>query len=184
MPRLGLSEILENTAKQPTVAQQGEYIRANFNPTLGKLIQYAYDPMYVWDLPEGSPPYKPNQFLDQESNLYSETRRLYIFMKGTGDHVPPVKKELNFIQMLENLSKADAELLLEIKEKRLPFGITEQFVREHLPGLLSEPAPQKAAPEPIFQPTLVVDTAQENDVPAKPARTRKSVARKSKPAEA
>lgn len=198
--RLGLSEILKYTSEQPTVQQQGEYIRQNFNPTLGKLIQYAYDPMYQWDLPEGTPPYTPNQFLDQESNLYTETRRLYIFFKGTGDHVPLKIKEKNFIQLLENLSAADADLLISIKNHQLPYGITADFIRSQLPGLLSDPVPQrvsnsdKGAGEDTsatfqYKPKPTKSTKPSNNkssavgVTKKKATSRKSVANKTKPSD-
>lgn len=141
MARQGLSEILEETTKQ-SPEHQGEYLRRQWNPTLGQLIRYAYDGTFEWDLPEGEPPYTPNQFLDQESNLYTETRRLYVFMKGTGDHVPQSRKEMLFVQLLESLSKADAILLCKIKDGSLPYGITQEFIIKELPGQLVAPRGQ------------------------------------------
>lgn len=138
MARLGLSEILEKTSQQATQAEQGEFLRRNWNPTMGLVVRYAYDPSLEWDLPEGTPPYVENKFLGQESNLYGEMRRMYIFMKGTGDHVSQSKKETNFVQLLENLSKEDAALVAAMKDGVLPFGITPEFIRAELPGLLPD----------------------------------------------
>lgn len=155
MARQGLSEILEETSKQdPEFA--GEYLRAHWNPTLGQLIRYAYDATFQWDLPEGTPPYTVNQYLDQESNLYSEVRRLYVFMKGSGDHVPQRRKELLFVQLLESLSKADAELLCQVKDRTLPYGISIDFIVRELPGQLASPISQ----EPVAEVTQTNETFQ------------------------
>ena len=48
-----------------------------------------------------------------------------------------VKREQLFIELLENVTPADAKLLCAIKDKKLPWkGIDESMVREAFPGLL------------------------------------------------
>jgi hypothetical protein len=152
--KLSIGEIFKNASELPE-DQQLNYFRSNFSPALGKIIEYALEPGIVWDLPTGTPPYKDNELTEQESNLYSEIRRLYIFHKGTGDHVAAAKKELNFIQLLENVTVLDAKVLLAIKEKTLPYGFTRKQMVEIFPGLLTElqeePKPQAKpiASEPV-----------------------------------
>jgi hypothetical protein len=44
-----------------------------------------------------------------------------------------------FIEFLEALAPADAELIVSIKEKKLPYkGLTEDIVRAAFPGLLPD----------------------------------------------
>jgi hypothetical protein len=188
MAKLGLSEILEQTSQQPE-GERGEFLRRNWNPTLGQLIRYAYDSVFKWNLPAGDPPYTPNEYLDQESNLYNETRRLYVFMEGSGDHVPQARKELLFIQLLESLSKADAKLLVDIKEGRLPYGITEEFIIKELPGQLVSPRSEVEQPQPVFPETsdtadesvedpVVEDGPTDEPTPAKKPATKRKTKRK------
>lgn len=187
MARIGLSEILEKTSQQLEEAR-GEYIRKHWNPSLGQLIRFAYDATFQWNLPEGHPPYVENPHLDQESNLYTELKRMYIFMKGSGDHIPQFKKELLFGGMLESLSRADAKLLIAAKDGVLPYGITQAFVLQELPGQLQHPrtevevaevAVNEPFPEAVAE-VLFVDTPP----PAKPTPKKvpaKKVAPKRKP---
>jgi len=126
---------------------QIKFMRENFSQALGKMVEYALEPEYVWDLPPGTPPYKVNKFVDQESNLYTDVRRMYIFMKDQGSHVSPIKKEVNFVQMLENVSPDDAIFLLHAKAKSLPFGWTAERIREVYPGLIYDTTVEQPAPD-------------------------------------
>ena len=162
----------------PTEEEQGAFIRKNFNETLRQWLKVAFLPEYVFDLPEGAPPYTPSAYLDQESNLYSETRRLYIFMVGSGDHVKQKQKESNFVQLLENLSPDDAVFLLAVKEKSLPFGFDRGFIERQLPNLLppllgEEVAEQPAeSPQPSVVESGTVPTAPTSEKVSEPAKKR------------
>lgn len=134
--RLGVGELFRKAREIENEEQRIDFMRKHFSPPVGKMIEYALEPEYDWDLPPGRPPFNKNGFVDQHSNLYSEIRRLYIFMKDTGKHVPRLKKETNFIQLLENVDGDDAEFLLHAKEKSLPFGFTADEIRKIYPGLI------------------------------------------------
>jgi hypothetical protein len=84
-------------------------------------------------------PYKPCEFLDQEGRLYAELRRLYLFIEGGNPSLTKVKREYLFIQLLESIDKQDAELLVAVKDKKLPYkGLTASVVKKAFPGLLPE----------------------------------------------
>jgi hypothetical protein len=71
--------------------------------------------------------------------LYSETRRLYIFIEGGNPNIPRVKREALFIAMLESLAPADAKLICAAKDKKLPYkGLTVKLINEAFPGLINE----------------------------------------------
>lgn len=135
--RKSVAEILEEASKITKKEERIEFIRANANPTLGKILQWAYDPRIKWLLPEGKVPYNPTKYLDQEGNLYNEARRLYLFVEGGNPNLKPVRREFLFIQLLEALSPKEAELLAAVKDKKIPYkGITAKFVEEAFPGLI------------------------------------------------
>jgi hypothetical protein len=71
--------------------------------------------------------------------LYTEARRLYLFLKGGNPNLTSFRRETLYITLLETVHPDDAKLLLAIKEKKLPYkGLTLNFIKEALPGLIDE----------------------------------------------
>ena len=107
------------------------------NQLMKLLLQYTFDPNIKFALPEGKPPYKPCEVLDNENMLYLEQRRLYLFLEGGNPDLNDLRRETLFVQLLESIVPADAELLIAVKDKKMPYkGITEKIVREAFPRLL------------------------------------------------
>ena len=134
--QIGLGEFLEKVSKLKLRQEKIDALKANDSFPLRVILQGAFDPNVTWLLPEGIPPYKPNELVDQENVLIKEARRIQYFIKGFHDNLTPVKREQMFVELLENVCPKDAELLVAIKEKRLPIkGITPEHVQEGLPGI-------------------------------------------------
>ena len=96
--------------------------------------------MIKWLLPEGDPPYKKNETpWDNQGALHHEVRRFYLFTEGDTEaqrNLKQVRREQLFVDMLENLPAEEAEILLGMKDRRLPFkGLTKKFVMECFGGL-------------------------------------------------
>ena len=92
-----------------------EVLRKHDSQGLRQLCKAAFDPSLVWEIPEGTPPFMQNDVPE-----------------GT-DHTSKVKKETLFIQMLEALHKDDAQVLIDIKDRKLNLtykGLTENCVKE------------------------------------------------------
>lgn len=135
--KLGLAEILKKASEFEKKQDRIDYLYKNDSHALRAILKYAYDPKVKFLLPEGAPPYKPNDLPDLQSVLYSELRKLYLFIEGGNDNLKPVRREYLFVQLLENLDKQDAELIVAVKDKKIPYkGITKKFVEELYPGLL------------------------------------------------
>jgi hypothetical protein len=145
--KLGLGEILENAGKLKTRKERSEYLRKNDSRALQDLIQYALHPLITWDLPPGKPPYKACDFLDQEDRLFQEMRRFYLFVNGNGKNLHPAKLEMIFIQILESIAPKDAKLVLLVKDRKLPKGITPSVIEDTWPGLIPNEADQKVSQE-------------------------------------
>jgi len=135
--KLGLGEIFEKASQQKTKDEKIAVLQQYQSVQLLDLIQYAYHPAISWDLPPGAPPYKPTDYLDQEGMLPRECRRLYLFVNGNGSRLSPTKLQNLFLQILECVAPKDAELLLLIKDRKLPKGLTKSVVEEAFPGLLA-----------------------------------------------
>jgi len=137
--KFAISEIIEQAAQKPSDADKISHLQQNQSEALKTVLQYALHPGIRWALPPGAPPYKPTDFLDQEGMLYMEARRLYLFVEGGKDDLKKIKREMMFIGLLESIHKKDAELLLAVKEKKLPYpSINYNIVNSAFPGLLPD----------------------------------------------
>ncbi len=137
--KLEISEVLEKAAALPTKADKVAFLQSNYSVPLTLVLRAALDPNIKWALPEGAPPYTINPYPGQEGALYSEARRLYLFVEGGNPNLTAKKREHLFVQFLEMLTPKDAQLVLAAKEKKLPYkGITAKLVNEAFPGLISE----------------------------------------------
>jgi len=134
--KLGLSEILESASQQKTIKERVAILQKHDCRPLQDLIQYALHPAIKWDLPEGSPPYSPCKYLDQEGMFYKEMRRLYLFVNDNGSRLKKTRLESLFVEILESIAPKDAELLLLVKERKLPKGLTLSVIEEAFPGLI------------------------------------------------
>ena len=135
--RVGVAEFLEKVSKLKKKEEKVEALKFNDSFVLRTILQGAFDPRIKFLLPEGDPPYRVNDLVDQENVLIKDARKLVYFVEGSHPNMKQVKREQLFIEMLETVAPADAKLLLAIKEKKLPWkGITADIVKEAYPGLL------------------------------------------------
>lgn len=134
--KLGVAEILKKASEIQDEVGRIHWLRQHSNPTVHLVLRYAFDPKIVWLLPPGAPPYKPNDLVDQQSRLYNEARKLYLFIEGGNPSLKPIRREQLFIELLEVVDPEDAKLLLACKEKTIPYpGITREFINKAFPGI-------------------------------------------------
>jgi hypothetical protein len=137
--RVGVAEFLEKVSKLKKKDEKIAALRHNDSFVIRTVLQGAFDPRIVWLLPEGEPPYKPNDLVDQENVLIRDSRKLVYFVEGGYPNLKQVKREQLFIEMLETVTPLDAKMLCAVKEKKLPWkGITADIVKEAFPGMLPE----------------------------------------------
>lgn len=135
VPRTIASIIAEAESKK-TAKEQAEVLKANSSAALKAVIGHAMDPNVVWLLPEGNPPYKPlPNNADMELALHTQTRMFQYVTRPGGDQVAPLKREQIFIQILEGIDPADAELMLRVKNKKLK--LKTEAVKIAFPGISS-----------------------------------------------
>lgn len=134
--RKTISWILDYTSKLPSVEEKVKCLQANDNSAIRTVLKYCFDPKVKWMLPPGAPPYKPCEFPNIDNMLYSEARRLYLFIEGGNPNLKPLKRESMFVDLLQSIAPDDAKLLIAIKDKSLPYkGLTAKTVLKAYPGL-------------------------------------------------
>ena len=137
--KLSVSEILKKASDMKDDQSRIKWLRSNNSITLESVLRGAFDPGIIWLLPGGSPPYKPNDLVDQHHRLYSETRRFYLFVKGGNPGLKQLRRESLFIELLESVDPEDAKLMIAIKDKTIPYdNITLELVNKAFPGIIRE----------------------------------------------
>lgn len=134
---VGMAEFLERVGKLKRTQEKVDMLRANDTLALRIVLQAAYDPSVKFLLPEGVPPYKKNELVDQEHIFHKDAPHIRYFVEGFHPNLTSNKREMMFVQFLERLAPADAELLCNIKDKKPIKGITIGHVKEALPGLIA-----------------------------------------------
>lgn len=134
--RLMISEILDKAAELKTRKERVDFLRKNDSSALRTILKYAADPNIKFLLPDSDPPFKASEAKESQGMLYSEARRLYLFVEGGNPNLSPFKREMLFIQLLEALDPMDAQLLLQVKNKKLPKGLDKKIIQEAFEGLL------------------------------------------------
>lgn len=136
----GIGEIIKEVVAEKTNPKKIKVLQANDSITLRGVLELAYDKRLTWALPEGSPPYQPlDKSFDAQGHLYSEMRRMYLFLEGGNKNLKPLRREQIFVNTLEELDPDDAELLLQCKAGKIK-GLSRNVVLEAFPDFLTDEA--------------------------------------------
>ena len=129
------SEIFTKVNNAKVKEEKIKVLKQHDSVPLRQILKGAFDPKIEWDLPEGTPPYKVNEAPagTEHTVLYTESKRLWHFVKGADPKLTKARKEMMFIQMLEGLHADEAKLIISVKEKSLNNsykGLTDAVVKE------------------------------------------------------
>lgn len=134
--RITVAGILKKAGEIKDFQERKDYLLANDSNALRALLKCAYDPKLKFLLPEGKVPYKPSEFDRLEGRIQNEVKKFYLYLEG-GANLEQIKRERLFIDMMESIDPEDAELLVSIKDKKMPIkGITKTLVERTYPGLI------------------------------------------------
>ena len=161
-----LPELLKLVNNEPDKLSQRDYLYQYYNKgqmyenILKAFIELMVHPEVQWQIPIGIPPFEPaSVHIDQApSSLFLSFRECSRFLKGGQGFVEDKdKRELQFIIILESLSKDEAELLCQIKDKNLisypnvdmrvfveafPEYLPEEVVSDFLEGKYQDTSPK------------------------------------------
>ena len=132
---LSFHEILTKVNNAKDKPKKIEVLKKYDTNELRMFLKGAFDEKLEWLLPEGKPPYTPNDAPvgTEHTWLKQEVKRMFHFLKGGNPQLSQMKRDNMFIQMLEGLSKEEAELLIWAKDNELNKhykGLTSNLVKE------------------------------------------------------
>ena len=129
-----LSEVANIKGRQEKI----KYLRSIDHPIIRKLLRYMFDERIKFLLPEGAPPFEADKHMEV-SRLWTEVRRLYLFVEGGNPNLTQINRERLFIEILESVDPDEAELLIAVKDKTSPVKtLTPKLVEEEYPGIWDE----------------------------------------------
>ena len=130
-----ISEILTKVNNAKDKPKKVEVLKTYDSQPLRQVLKGAFDPSIIWDLPDGTPPYKENDAPagTEHTLLSNEAKRLWHFVRGGDERFSKTKKETMFIQILEGLHADEARLLISVVNKELNKtykGLTDAVVKD------------------------------------------------------
>jgi hypothetical protein len=146
--KTSIPQIFEEVEKAGSKESKIKVLRSYETPVLIGVLQVNFNPEVKLSLPEGEPPFKKDTSIPtgySETNLYTEWRRMYIWLDEK-INLTRARKEQLFVQMLEGVHWTEAEVVCMAKDKKLQSkykSLKEDLVREAFPNILP---PVKKAP--------------------------------------
>ena len=132
---LSFHEILTKVNNAKDKPKKIEVLRKYDTNELRMFLKGAFDEKLEWLMPEGTPPFKPNEAPvgTEHTWLKQEVKRMFHFLKGGNPQLSQMKRDNMFIQMLEGLCKEEADLLIWAKDGELNKhykGLTANLIKE------------------------------------------------------
>jgi hypothetical protein len=133
--KMTLPEIFQHVSELPT-AKRTDALKqiGNLRKEVKVLMWYVFRKDAKFDLPAGSPPFNKMEVPENMgmNRLPAEIRKLEYLLPSS--NLNKIKKEKIFIEILEAVTPEEAELVLQVKDKKLKYkGITRKLVEEALP---------------------------------------------------
>ena len=131
--------IFEDVAAANSIKARKKILLENESNQLKELLKYAFHPDIKFALPPGKPPYKtigsPDEY--NPTYLYPNIRKFYLYIEGGHDGLTQLRREQLFVQMLESLHPKEAEVVIQVKDKKLNYrGLTYKLVKTTFPEIL------------------------------------------------
>ena len=139
MSVLSIPRIFEDVAAANSFEARKKVLLENESNPLKDLLRYAFHPDIKFALPSGAPPYKtigsPDEY--NPTYLYPNIRKFYLYIEGGHDGLTQLRREQLFVSMLESLHPKEADVVIQVKDKKLKFrGLTYKLVKDTFPDLI------------------------------------------------
>lgn len=130
-------EVLELVSKEKTKDKKIEILRKHESWALKDILKGTYDDRVEWLLPNGKPPFTPPEGHNVPSSLLRQNKKFSYFVKGgSGEKMMKAKRENIYIALLESIHPQDAELVINMVNKKKIKGVTKLLAQEAFPGLI------------------------------------------------
>ena len=134
-----IPRIFEDVAAANSFEARRKVLLENGSNPLKELLKYAFHPDIKFALPSGAPPFKtigsPDEY--NPTYLYPNIRKFYLYIEGGHDGLTQLRREQLFVSMLEGLHPKEADVVIQVKDKKLKFrGLTYKLVKDTFPDLI------------------------------------------------
>jgi len=132
-------EVLEDVRKKRAKADKIKILKDNETWALKDILRGSTDTTVTFNLPDGAPPYTPNNAESVPTNLVNKNKEFRWFVTGgPGDNLKNFDREKRYIQLLEGIHPEDAKLVISMIGKTKPEGVSRPVIDEAFPGLLKD----------------------------------------------
>ena len=140
MARLLIPEVFEKFESLTKKEEKVKLLKENNHPALQDILRINFDADVVSVLPAGAPPYEKDDAPKGHSSnsLFKLHKQFKYFFKGPfANQVKPIRREGIFLNILESIHPAEADVLVAAKDRKLKVkGLTKALVDEAFPGLI------------------------------------------------
>ena len=143
-----LHEIFTEVEKEKSYKAKAEKLKEYETDGLKTILRGAFDTRIEWKLPTGKPPYQESTAPDwdlADLQLVREARTLGRFATFEGrdtnqsQGLNKLRTEQLYIQLLEGLHPTEANIVIEMVKKKLPYkGLTAKIANRAFPNLIPE----------------------------------------------
>lgn len=135
-----ISEILKKADEAKSSAEKVKILQTFQNEVLKRILKCCFDPNVKFLVPKGPVEYERSRLVESHSVLYAQAKKLYIFIDGESPpNLTEKRRELLFREFLSSLDPKDAELMISVKDKKLPYkSLTKTVVKKAFPELFNE----------------------------------------------
>ena len=132
---LSISEIIKKTICLPSEEEKIEFLRKQSSIVLISILRYTYYPNIEFIVPDSPPPWKKNNIKNLHGILYSKLRILKIFLKGGSydGKLSKMKAEQKFIEFIEGIDDDDAEIIVNMIQKKPIIGLPLDIIEKAYP---------------------------------------------------
>jgi hypothetical protein len=139
-PNPFIHEILDLVETQRTKAKKVQVLQKYRDNSLTAVLIWNFDDAVESAIPEGEVPYTRNDVPEgtDHTSLRREWKNLYHFIKGGNDELSGLRRETMFVQMLEGLHPAEADIICLVKDKNLSskYKLTKAIVSDAFPDIV------------------------------------------------
>tara|TARA_Y100000588_G_C14274770_1_gene933894 strand:- start:4765 stop:5229 length:465 start_codon:yes stop_codon:yes gene_type:complete len=143
-----LHEIFTEVEQAKSYKAKAEKLKEYETDGLKTILRGAFDTRIEWKLPTGKPPYTESTAPDYDLadlQLVREARTLGRFATFEGrdtnqsQGLNKLRTEQLYIQLLEGLHPTEANIVIEMVKKKLPYkGLTAKIANRAFPNLIPE----------------------------------------------
>ena len=159
-----ISEVLKLVNDATSRQARIDLLKMHNSKSLRSILKGTFDPKIEFALPKTRPPFRADDAPEgiTPSSLFRETRK-FNYLTKNNTAVKQTKKEEIFITMLDSVHEGEAEILLQMIEKKSKInGLTPRLVLEAIPGLFEMP-PEKPKKPKTRKAKIVTEDQEENN---------------------